>query len=48
MAKSKEDEWAQMLEQRRIGMREVFECIRHGLGYPSIRNDPVLINNGMH
>ena len=29
-------------------MREVFECIRHGLGYPSIRNDPVLINNGMH
>ncbi|MDY6935795.1 MAG: pyruvate formate lyase family protein [Spirochaetota bacterium] len=29
-------------------MREVFECIRHGLGYPSIRNDPVLIANGMH
>ncbi|MDY6935032.1 MAG: pyruvate formate lyase family protein [Spirochaetota bacterium] len=28
--------------------REVFECIRHGLGYPSIRNDPVLIANGMH
>ncbi len=29
-------------------MREVFECIRHGLGYPSIRNDPVLIQNAMH
>ncbi|MDY6935796.1 MAG: pyruvate formate lyase family protein [Spirochaetota bacterium] len=29
-------------------MREVFECIRHGLGYPSIRNDPVLISNAMH
>ncbi|MDY6935040.1 MAG: pyruvate formate lyase family protein [Spirochaetota bacterium] len=29
-------------------MREVFECIRHGLGYPSIRNDPVCISNGMH
>ncbi|MDY6934815.1 MAG: pyruvate formate lyase family protein [Spirochaetota bacterium] len=29
-------------------MREVFECIRHGLGYPSIRNDPVLISNSMH
>ena len=29
-------------------MREVFECIRHGLGYPSIRNDPVLIANGMY
>ena len=28
--------------------REVFECIRQGLGYPSIRNDPVLIQNGMH
>ncbi|MDY6933262.1 MAG: pyruvate formate lyase family protein, partial [Spirochaetota bacterium] len=29
-------------------MREVFECIRHGLGYPSIRNDPILIANGMN
>ncbi|MCK4723407.1 MAG: formate acetyltransferase, partial [Dehalococcoidia bacterium] len=29
-------------------MREVFECIREGLGYPSIRNDPILINNGMY
>jgi len=29
-------------------MREVFECIRQGLGYPSIRNDPVLIANGMY
>ena len=29
-------------------MREVFECIRHGLGYPSIRHDPVLIANGMY
>ncbi len=28
--------------------REVFECIRQGLGYPSIRNDPLLIQNGMH
>ncbi|MEW5733465.1 MAG: pyruvate formate lyase family protein, partial [Thermodesulfobacteriota bacterium] len=29
-------------------MREVFECIRHGLGYPSIRNDQVLIQNSMN
>jgi pyruvate-formate lyase len=29
-------------------MREVFECIRHGLGYPSIRNDPLLVQNSMH
>lgn len=29
-------------------MREIFECIRHGLGYPSIRNDPVLIANAMN
>jgi len=29
-------------------MRECFECIRHGLGYPSIRNDSVLIPNAMH
>jgi formate C-acetyltransferase/benzylsuccinate synthase len=26
-------------------MRECFECIRQGLGYPSMRNDPVLITN---
>lgn len=31
-----------------IVMREVFECIRQGLGYPSIRNDPILIQNGMY
>ncbi len=29
-------------------MREVFECIRQGLGYPSMRNDPILIANAMH
>jgi len=29
-------------------MRETFECIRHGLGYPSIRNDPILIANAMY
>ncbi|MFO7962464.1 MAG: pyruvate formate lyase family protein [Desulfobacterales bacterium] len=29
-------------------MREIFECIRHGLGYPAMRNDPVLIANAMH
>jgi len=29
-------------------MREIFECIRHGLGYPNLRNDPILIANGMH
>ncbi|MDO8784762.1 MAG: pyruvate formate lyase family protein, partial [Syntrophales bacterium] len=29
-------------------MRECFECIRHGLGYPSMRNDPVLISNSVH
>ncbi|MDY6844909.1 MAG: pyruvate formate lyase family protein, partial [Thermodesulfobacteriota bacterium] len=28
-------------------LRRVFECIRHGLGYPSIRNDTVLIPNLM-
>jgi len=28
--------------------RECFECIRHGLGYPSMRNDPVLVDNLMH
>lgn len=29
-------------------MREIFECIRHGLGYPTMRNDPILIANAMH
>jgi len=29
-------------------MRECFECIRHGLGYPSMRNDTVLVPNAMH
>ncbi len=29
-------------------LRECFECIRHGLGYPSIRNDSVLIPNQMY
>ncbi|ETR70664.1 MAG: formate C-acetyltransferase [Candidatus Magnetoglobus multicellularis str. Araruama] len=29
-------------------MREIFECIRQGLGYPSMRNDPILIANAMH
>ncbi|MBI9076221.1 MAG: formate acetyltransferase [Desulfatibacillum sp.] len=29
-------------------MRECFECIRHGLGYPSMRNDPLLVQNAMH
>ncbi|MFP4475660.1 MAG: pyruvate formate lyase family protein [Desulfatibacillaceae bacterium] len=29
-------------------MREVFECLRQGLGYPSIRHDPILIQNSMH
>jgi formate C-acetyltransferase/benzylsuccinate synthase len=29
-------------------LRQVFECIRQGLGYPSMRNDPILITNAMH
>ncbi len=29
-------------------MREIFECIRHGLGYPSLRNDPILVENAMY
>jgi formate C-acetyltransferase/benzylsuccinate synthase len=29
-------------------LREVFECIRQGLGYPNMRHDPVLIANMMH
>ncbi len=28
-------------------MKECFECIRQGLGYPSMRNDPILIANAM-
>ncbi|MDY6856577.1 MAG: pyruvate formate lyase family protein [Thermodesulfobacteriota bacterium] len=33
---------------RTESLRRVFECIRHGLGYPSIRNDDVLIPNLIH
>jgi len=29
-------------------MRECFDCIRQGLGYPSMRNDPILIANCMN
>ena len=29
-------------------LRECFECIRQGLGYPSMRNDPILIANSMN
>ena len=29
-------------------LRECFECIRQGLGHPSLRNDPILIANSMH
>jgi benzylsuccinate synthase len=29
-------------------MRECFECIRQGLGYPAMRNDPILISNSMN
>jgi len=29
-------------------LRECFECIRQGLGYPSMRNDPLLIANAMY
>ncbi|MDY6844882.1 MAG: pyruvate formate lyase family protein, partial [Thermodesulfobacteriota bacterium] len=29
-------------------LKQVFECIRQGLGYPSMRNDPILIANMMH
>jgi len=28
-------------------LRECFECIRQGLGYPSMRNDPILVTNTM-
>jgi len=33
---------------RKETLRRVFECQRHGLGYPSMRNDDVLIPNLMH
>jgi len=33
---------------RKETLRRVFECQRHGLGYPSMRNDDVLIPNIMH
>jgi len=33
---------------RKETLRRVFECQRHGLGYPSMRNDNVLIPNLMH
>jgi benzylsuccinate synthase len=29
-------------------MREIFECLRQGLGYPNLRHDPILIANTMH
>ncbi len=29
-------------------MRECFECIRQGLGYPNIRHDPIMVANAMH
>ncbi len=29
-------------------LKQVFECIKHGLGYPSMRNDPILIDNLKH
>ena len=29
-------------------MREIFECIRQGLGYPAMRNDPICIANTCH
>jgi benzylsuccinate synthase len=29
-------------------MREIFECNRQGLGYPNLRNDPILVANTMH
>jgi len=33
---------------RKETLRRVFECQRHGLGYPSMRNDDVLVPNLMH
>ncbi len=29
-------------------MKECFECIRHGLGYPSMRNDPICVENTVY
>jgi len=29
-------------------LRECFECIRHGLGYPNMKNDSILIPNTMY
>ncbi len=29
-------------------MRETFECIRHGLGYPNVRNDPIMVANSQY
>ena len=29
-------------------LKECFECIRHGLGYPSMRNDPYLVKNSVY
>ena len=29
-------------------LKECFECIRQGLGYPSMRNDPLLVQNPVH
>ena len=29
-------------------LKQVFECIKHGLGYPSMRNDPVCISSLQH
>ncbi len=29
-------------------MREIFECLKQGLGYPNLRHDPILIANSMH
>ena len=33
---------------RKETLRQVFECIKHGLGYPSMRNDPVLMDSLQH
>ncbi|HBN26495.1 MAG TPA: formate acetyltransferase [Desulfobacteraceae bacterium] len=35
-------------EVRKETLKQVFECIKHGLGYPSMRNDPVLIKSLKH
>ena len=29
-------------------LKQVFECIKHGLGYPSLRNDPICIGGLQH